>query len=54
MDIASCIAQIKRGFIKGDQTIHISPSSFIIMNSKGTMKLTFSITSCVIIKQTYS
>lgn len=54
MDIASCIAQIKRGFIKGDQTIHISPSSIIIMNSKGTMKLTFNITSCVIINQTYS
>ena len=38
-DHVACIAQITKGYIKGDRTKHIHQNSFIHMNSRRVVKL---------------
>ena len=40
-DNIACIAQIKRGFIKGDRIKRISLNSLILMSSKRKVRLMF-------------
>ena len=40
-DNVACIAQIKKGYIKGYRTKHISPNFFYTMKSRRVVKLMF-------------